>query len=174
MYEMFSRKEPYAGEDSKEVLRQVADPAVNKRPPVPHICTSTVSDVMIECFEEEPTERPTASALDVRLRLMNGSVVKSPETTRLHKKKTESDRTDVLLEQLFPCHVAEALKEGRKVEPEMHDQVTIVFSDIVGYTEISSTMSPTKVSDLLDRLYREFDQLCERLDVFKVETIGDA
>lgn len=50
----------------------------------------------------------------------------------------------------------------------------VYFSDIVGYTEIASSLSPTKLSDLLDRLYSKFDRLCDLHHVFKVETVGDA
>jgi class 3 adenylate cyclase len=52
--------------------------------------------------------------------------------------------------------------------------VTMFFSDIVGYTIISSKLSPDQVSDLLDRLYLKFDELSVKHDVFKIETIGDA
>jgi class 3 adenylate cyclase len=48
------------------------------------------------------------------------------------------------------------------------------FSDIVGFTIISSKLSPEQVSDLLDRLYLKFDELSVKHDVFKLETIGDA
>jgi len=47
-------------------------------------------------------------------------------------------------------------------------------SDIVGFTTISSTLSPGEVSDLLDRLYTLFDELAGKHGVFKLETIGDA
>lgn len=83
-------------------------------------------------------------------------------------------RTENLLFDVFPKHIAEALRSGRKVEPENHDCVTIFFSDIVGFTEISSVLDPMKISDLLDRLYNSFDALSHYHDVFKVETIGDA
>ena len=61
------------------------------------------------------------------------------------------NRTDNLLFQVFPRHIAEALRDGRKVEPEHHDMVTIFFSDIVGFTDISATLDPIKISDMLDR-----------------------
>eukprot|EP00934_Nitzschia_sp_Nitz4_P006330 Nitzschia sp. Nitz4//scaffold24_size164493//113881//116306//NITZ4_002340-RA/size164493-processed-gene-0.240-mRNA-1//-1//CDS//3329544150//6320//frame0 len=83
-------------------------------------------------------------------------------------------RTDNLLYDVFPKHIAEALRMGRKVEPENHECVTIFFSDIVGFTNISSELDPLKISDMLDRLYNAFDALSHYHDVFKVETIGDA
>jgi class 3 adenylate cyclase len=60
------------------------------------------------------------------------------------------------------------------VQPEYFKAVTIFFSDIVGYTDISSTLDPTKVMSMLDRLYQEFDSLTRKFGLFKVETIGDA
>jgi len=74
----------------------------------------------------------------------------------------------------FPQHIAEAIQTGRKIEPEHHDIVTIYFSDIVGYTDMCSILTPVKISDLLDRLYNKFDALSDKYEVFKIETIGDA
>ena len=82
--------------------------------------------------------------------------------------------TSALLFDVFPRHVADALKEGRKVEPEHKSCVSVYFSDIVGFTNISSSLSPLKVSDMLDRLYEKFDALSRKHEVFKVETIGDS
>jgi class 3 adenylate cyclase len=76
--------------------------------------------------------------------------------------------------QVFPRHIAEALRDGREVEPEHHDCVTIFFSDVVGFTTISSELDPQKVSNMLHRLFNRFDALAEKHQVFKVETIGDA
>jgi class 3 adenylate cyclase len=84
------------------------------------------------------------------------------------------NRTDNLLYSVFPKHIAELLRQGKKVEPANHDCVTIFFSDIVGFTDISTTLDALKISDLLDRLYHSFDTLSHYHDVFKVETIGDA
>ena len=69
-------------------------------------------------------------------------------------------------------HVADQLREGKKVAPEQRDLVTIFFSDVVGFTTISSELPAIKVSEMLDRLYERFDELSRKHDVFKVETIG--
>lgn len=81
----------------------------------------------------------------------------------------------LLLFHLYPSRkIADALQAGRKPEAEHRDCVTIFFSDIVNFTQISSDLDPRKVADLLDRLYSKFDALSSAHDIFKVETIGDA
>ena len=57
---------------------------------------------------------------------------------------------------------------------ETHNNVTIFFSDIVRFTDISRVLSPVKVCNMLDRLYLAFDALADKHEIFKVETIGDA
>eukprot|EP00546_Thalassionema_frauenfeldii_P002163 CAMPEP_0178933288 /NCGR_PEP_ID=MMETSP0786-20121207/23175_1 /TAXON_ID=186022 /ORGANISM="Thalassionema frauenfeldii, Strain CCMP 1798" /LENGTH=1147 /DNA_ID=CAMNT_0020610845 /DNA_START=214 /DNA_END=3662 /DNA_ORIENTATION=+ len=64
---------------------------------------------------------------------------------------------------------------GLDEEPiaEMFSNTTIMFADIAGFTAWSSEREPAKVFKLLETLYHEFDAIAKRLDVFKVETIGD-
>jgi len=79
-----------------------------------------------------------------------------------------------LLHDVFPKRIAEKLIAGQKIQPEHYEEVTIFFSDIVGFTDISAELSGVEVSDMLDRLYIQFDELSQKHNVFKVETIGDA
>ena len=88
-------------------------------------------------------------------------------------KKSAAKKNENLLLEVFPEKIAGALREGRRIEPEHHELVTIFFSDIVGFTNISSMLTPIKVSSMLDRLYLKFDELSRKHDVFKIETIGD-
>lgn len=173
LYEVYSREDPYAGEDTRVVINQVVDPTVNKRPPVPSSCPPLTATLMTDCLVANPSDRPTFQDLDSRLKQMHVSSVE-PGKMQFSRQTKKEQRHPDLLNEVFPKHIAEALREGRKVEPESRDCVTIFFSDIVGFTNISSTMSPIKVSDLLDRLYLRFDMLSHKHDVFKVETIGDA
>jgi class 3 adenylate cyclase len=53
------------------------------------------------------------------------------------------------------------------------ENVTILFADIVGFTEFSKHASPEKVVKMLKNLYTEFDKKCLQLNVFKLYTIGD-
>jgi len=56
---------------------------------------------------------------------------------------------------------------------DAYDHVVIMFSDIVGFSTMSSTMSAVEVFLMLTNLYYAFDRLVDKYGVYKVETIGD-
>jgi serine/threonine protein kinase len=159
LYEVYSRKDPYEGEDPMEVMRLVADASVRKRPPVPRHTPSQIESLMKECLDEDPATRPTFEEVDIRVKRIDAETVNPSGSTK---------SANISLFDIFPRHIAEALQAGRTVEAEHRECVTIFFSDIVGFTDISSTLEPRKVANMLDRLYTVFDELSHKHDVFKV------
>ena len=67
--------------------------------------------------------------------------------------------------------VADALKEGRSVDAEAFECVSIYFSDIVGFTSLSAASTPFEVVALLNDLYTEFDSIIDLWDVYKASMV---
>ncbi|XP_056418018.1 guanylate cyclase soluble subunit beta-2-like isoform X2 [Hyla sarda] len=86
----------------------------------------------------------------------------------------EKKKTEALLYAMLPQHVANQLKEGKKVQAGEFQTCTILFSDVVTFTNICSACEPIQIVNMLNAMYSRFDRLTSVHDVYKVETIGDA
>jgi len=172
LYEVYSRKDPYDGEDHDDVLRLVADRAVAKRPGIPHGCPPHVQSLMNDCLKDSADQRPLFDEIDTRLKRIDSMEVAPSVAYQQPKHKPVA--SSISLFDIFPAHIAQALQEGRTVDAERKECVTIFFSDIVGFTSLAAQMDPGKVANLMGRLYGKFDALTMQYDVFKVETVGDA
>ncbi|EGD78971.1 L3i88 isoform d [Salpingoeca rosetta] len=86
----------------------------------------------------------------------------------------KKEQIDALLSSILPENVANALASGQVPPAETYENVTVLFSDIVGFTSISSEVPSLEVMDMLHELFLKFDDLADKHGCYKVETIGDA
>ena len=121
--EVLSRREPYEGENPIETLILVADKAVNKRPNIPEHTPAPMQAVITDCFAGDPEQRPSFDELDQRLRRAE------PKSLEAAMSGLQNSRAaNISLFDIFPKDVAEALRDGRKVEATHRDLCTIFFS----------------------------------------------
>ena len=86
----------------------------------------------------------------------------------------ERQRSDDLLHSILPEPIAQRLRDNPEAIAESASEATVLFADIVGFTSFAATLPPNEVVELLDLLFGKFDDLCDRHNVEKVKTIGDA
>ncbi|WP_343990804.1 adenylate/guanylate cyclase domain-containing protein, partial [Terrabacter terrae] len=79
-----------------------------------------------------------------------------------------------LLLNVLPASIAARLKRETGVIAEHHDAVTVLFADLVGFTEHTQVVPPGELVALLDRIFSAFDRRADAESVEKIKTIGDA
>jgi class 3 adenylate cyclase len=160
MYEIYARTFPYQGEDPATVLKQLRDRSVKKRPATPSTMSSAVKNMMRDCLTSKPHKRPTMEELVARIERL------TVEDVEYQVNKTASS------EIFFPANVAKELGKGHTVETQTHENVSVVYCEIVGFGALASELPPLKVANLLQRFNDRFDGLAEHHHVFKVEMMG--
>lgn len=90
------------------------------------------------------------------------------------KLEREQARSEQLLRNILPASVATRLKNSSDVVADGFSEVTIMFADIVNFTEMAVGMSPVRVFALLNHVFGKFDEMVEEFGLEKIKTIGDA
>jgi class 3 adenylate cyclase len=85
----------------------------------------------------------------------------------------EHERSERLLLNILPAPISARLKGSDKLIADSFAEVTVLFADIVGFTELSQALSPERLVEMLNHIFAAFDDLAERLHLEKIKTIGD-
>lgn len=99
---------------------------------------------------------------------------------QIKRKQAESalrwqqQQTEKLLLNILPKPIAIRLQKEQKLIADHFDEVSVLFADLVGFTEFSAQKSPTQLVEILNGIFCEFDRLCESRGLEKIKTIGDA
>jgi adenylate cyclase len=90
------------------------------------------------------------------------------------EREKERAKSERLLLNVLPAPIAARLREAETTIADRSEAVTVLFADIVGFTQMSASADPHDVLTLLNRLFSRFDELAEGHGLEKIKTIGDA
>lgn len=184
------QEEEWAGQVLARVVAFTASNECSKpyRPSMADIqVNNDIKDIIEECWSELPADRPKIESVRSKIRschkfqpppgnLMDNmmALMEKYQTQledlvdeRTEQLKEEKRKTEILLHRMLPESVARQLLIGDNVEPEAFSEVTIFFSDIVGFTSMSASSTPFEVVTFLNDLYTLFDSIISNYDVYK-------
>jgi len=106
-------------------------------------------------------------------------IKKKEEIDKIVQKRTaeilqEKEKSEQLIANLLPKETADELKQTGKASSQKYSLVTVLFSDIQGFTKIAEQMNPEILIDQLDSFFFQFDSVVEKYNIEKIKTIGDA
>ena len=100
------------------------------------------------------------------------------ELEKVIKNRTEElvreiERSEDLLVNMLPTQIANELKSNGKAQTRKYEQVSVLFSDIQGFTQIAELISPDVLVSKLDEFFQKVDAILGKYHIEKIKTIGD-
>ncbi len=194
--EVMQEKRPYGENDTADdqIIRRVQNvenpifrPNIDDQKP-------KLQHLMWQCWQQDPNGRPTFNEIcrtvynirkdkGIEVSLIDSIVIRLEVYTRTLEENvieqtlelySEKARVETILRELLPEIIACQLAKGERVHPEAFENITLFFSDIVGFTEIASILSALEIVSMLNELYSKLDDVLYMFDVYKIATIGDS
>ncbi len=164
--------------DGFHVLEQIkANPELRE---LPVIVISAMNEIesAARCIELGADDYLTKPFNPVLLRArvnacLEKKAFRDRERKYLSRIEQERVRADRLLGVLFPDQVIEELKRTGSIQPKAHEEVAVLFADIVGFTAYCRAECPGRVVELLQEVMCAFEDVCLRHEIHKTKTIGD-
>jgi len=149
---------------------------------IPVIMTSALDEIegVVRCIEmgaEDYLQKPVDQVI------LNAKISATLDRKRLRDKEREytkqlqeeQQKSENLLLNILPKPIADRLKEDEsKIIADYFPDVTVLFSDLVGFTEMSMDISAQELVKKLNQIFLAFDNLTEKYGLEKIKTIGDA
>lgn len=155
-----------------------ADPTLRH---IPVIMVSALDDIdsVVRCIElgaEDYLFKPfNPTLLKARIgACLEKKRLRDQEQAYLKQLQVEQEKSERLLLSILPKPVAEQLKQVQSTIAESFSEASVLFADIVNFTEISNIRSAIEVVSLLNEIFSSFDHLAEQHGLEKIKTIGDA
>jgi class 3 adenylate cyclase/CheY-like chemotaxis protein len=136
-------------------------------------------DSVVRCIEagaEDYLPKPFDAVL-LRARInscLERKRLRDREKVFTEQLRREKEKSEVLLLNVLPKPIVARLQRGEEVIADRVSDATILFADLVGFTELSARLPATRLVGLLNLLFTDFDRLTVRFGLEKIKTIGDA
>ncbi|XP_019626495.1 PREDICTED: soluble guanylate cyclase gcy-31-like [Branchiostoma belcheri] len=132
-----------------------------------------LTDLCMHDCTREMVINGTQPSVELKLAVNKEAETNDELTELVSKIEKEKKKADELLYSMIPKAVADRLRNGEPAVNDIFQEVSVLFCNIVGFTDICSRVKPMELVTLLNDAYTIFDNLTEQYNVFKVETIGD-
>ncbi|NEO25429.1 MAG: adenylate/guanylate cyclase, partial [Kamptonema sp. SIO4C4] len=108
-----------------------------------------------------------------------GKAIAAHQTEQKRKEaeealRVEQQKSEQLLLSILPQKIAKRLKQVKQSIAEQFNEATILFADIVGFTQLATQIKPIELVDFLNTIFSKFDAMAEAMGVEKIKTVGDA
>ena len=164
------------GYEVLEILK--ADPA-HRHIPVIMISAVDEIDSVVKCIElgaEDYLPKPFNPVL-LKARIgasLEKKRLRDKERAFVQQLQEEQEKSERLLLNILPKPIAERLKSGELTIADNFPEVTVLFADIVGFSQLSAHLSPAELVEFLNEIFSAFDELASQYGLEKIKTIGDA
>ena len=100
-------------------------------------------------------------------------LLRDKEKQLLEEIRKEKEKSDSLLLNILPKEIADRLKSGEELIADKHNEVSVLFADIVEFTPQSQNLNPKELVSILNTIFTHFDDLSTKYNIEKIKTIGD-
>ena len=89
------------------------------------------------------------------------------------QKNAFQEKSEALLLNILPKEIVAILKDAPRIIADHFEGASILFADVVNFTPLSATLTPTEIVELLNEVFSHFDTLVDKYGLEKIKTIGD-
>ncbi|MDY6786290.1 MAG: adenylate/guanylate cyclase domain-containing protein [Cyanobacteriota bacterium] len=119
-----------------------------------------------ECFKERAVALVSAVATQ-----LTAFIRRKQAEEALQQQKAATEK---LLLNILPRPIAERLQSGEQAIGDYFEDASVLFADIVGFTEFAANQSPDRLVAILNEIFSQFDELSQQYGLEKIKTIGDS
>jgi class 3 adenylate cyclase len=167
------------GLDGFAVLQRLKSNTATHHIPVIMLSSDDQLDTAVRCIQLGADDflpqpfNPTLLMARIESSLSK-KLLRDQENAFLKRLQAEQETSERLLLNILPKPIAERLKRGEQVIADSHAEVTVLFSDFVGFTKLAAGISPKTLVAHLNEIFSTFDRSCEQHGLEKIKMIGDA